>query len=88
MLGCGKRGLRMPTVFMKNGFRFFFYSADGNEPIHIHVEYGNGTAKFWLNPVKLAYNMRLKKKDLKRAGNLIQDHLELIVEEWDAHFGK
>jgi len=41
----------MPTVFIKDGFRFFFYSADWHEPMHIHVEYGEAKAKFWLEPV-------------------------------------
>lgn len=32
------------------GFRFFFYSRENNEPPHIHVEKGNGTEKWWLLP--------------------------------------
>ncbi|WP_284734689.1 DUF4160 domain-containing protein [Sphingosinicella terrae] len=30
----------MPTVFRRQGFRFFFYSNEGSplEPIHVHVE--------------------------------------------------
>lgn len=27
----------MPTVLFVNGFRFFFYSNENNEPVHIHV---------------------------------------------------
>jgi hypothetical protein len=34
----------MPTVLTKDGFRIFFYSADGNEPVHVHIEYGDGLA--------------------------------------------
>jgi len=30
----------MPTVLRIEGFRFHFYSDEGNEPPHIHVEYG------------------------------------------------
>ena len=48
----------MPTVFRERGFRFFFYSNEGNprEPMHIHVEKDNMEAKFWLYPqVQLAY---------------------------------
>jgi hypothetical protein len=26
----------MPTVLLLNGFRFFFYSNENNEPVHIH----------------------------------------------------
>ncbi len=28
----------MPTVLSVSGFRFFFYSLEGAEPSHIHVE--------------------------------------------------
>lgn len=30
----------MPTVLRVDGYRFFFYSNEGNEPPHIHVESG------------------------------------------------
>jgi hypothetical protein len=42
--------MAMPVVFRERGFKFFFYSNEGNprEPIHIHVEKGTVEAKFWL----------------------------------------
>jgi len=44
----------MPTVMQSGGYRFFFYSADGAEPIHVHVQKDRAVAKFWLLPVRLA----------------------------------
>lgn len=44
----------MPTVLRAAGFRFFFYSMEGDEPPHIHVEQGDSVAKFWIDPVNLA----------------------------------
>ncbi|MCI0405089.1 MAG: DUF4160 domain-containing protein, partial [candidate division Zixibacteria bacterium] len=44
----------MPTVARIKGFRFFFFSNEGHEPPHIHVEHGDKYAKFWLEPVELA----------------------------------
>ncbi len=41
----------MPTVLRTSGFCFFFYSLEGSEPLHIHVEHGDRVAKFWLDPV-------------------------------------
>jgi hypothetical protein len=32
----------MPTVLRIDGYRFFFFSNEGNEPVHIHVESGDG----------------------------------------------
>jgi hypothetical protein len=40
----------MPTVLRADGFRFFFYANEGNEPAHIHVRKAEGEAKFWLTP--------------------------------------
>lgn len=78
----------MPTIFIKNGFRFFFYSADSKEPIHVHVEYGGGTAKFWLHPLRLVHDEGLKTPELKQAGFLIVENIELIEERWNEYFGK
>lgn len=44
----------MPTIFFWNNYRFYFFSNEGQEPPHIHIDKGRGTAKFWLSPVKLA----------------------------------
>jgi hypothetical protein len=49
----------MPVVFRYRGFRFYFYSNEGDprEPPHIHVRHGRDEAKFWLSPeVRVAYN--------------------------------
>ncbi|MDE1158028.1 MAG: DUF4160 domain-containing protein [Neorhizobium sp.] len=42
----------MPELFRSAAMRFFFYSNEGNprEPIHIHVEDGDASAKIWLEP--------------------------------------
>ncbi|OGQ04916.1 MAG: hypothetical protein A3F82_08520 [Deltaproteobacteria bacterium RIFCSPLOWO2_12_FULL_44_12] len=78
----------MPTVFKKGGYRFFFYSADFAEPKHIHVEYGNGVAKFWLFPLQLASSYGLKAHELKRARILIEEHIGLIEEKWNEFFSR
>ena len=43
----------MPVIFRYKGFRFFFYSNEGNprEPVHVHVRSSEGEAKFWMHPV-------------------------------------
>jgi len=40
-------------VLLAEGCRFFFFSNEGTEPPHIHIERGDGYAKFWLEPVEL-----------------------------------
>ena len=74
----------MPTVFSKNGFRFFFYSEEGNEPIHIHVQYGGALAKFWIKPeVHLANSIGFKSQEIKKAKKLIIENETLIQEKWN-----
>ena len=43
----------MPEVFRGRGYRFFFFSREGHEPRHIHVEQAERDAKFWLEPIEL-----------------------------------
>jgi hypothetical protein len=44
----------MPEVFREGPYRFFFFSMEGTEPPHIHVEAAERYAKFWLEPIILA----------------------------------
>lgn len=76
----------MPTVLTKNGFRFYFYSEEGNEPMHIHVAYGSARAKYWLKPdVILASSIGFKAKDIKKAKDLIKENRKLIEEKWNEY---
>jgi hypothetical protein len=76
----------MPTVFEKDGFRFFFYSND-HHPIHVHVRKGGGEAVFIVEgEVELRESSGLKLKDLSRAEDLANEHRDLIVSYWNEHF--
>lgn len=49
----------MPVIFCHKGYKFFFYSNEGEplEPAHIHVRDAVAEAKFWLIPeVRVARN--------------------------------
>jgi hypothetical protein len=59
-----EKGHLMPTVLRVDGYRFFFYSLENNEPAHIHVERGDNAAKYWLNPVGLAMNDGFRSHEL------------------------
>ena len=72
----------MPEVFRKFGFVFFFYSNEGQEPIHIHVRKAGGFAKFWIDPVELDFAQGMKIPDIAQAEELILTHREKILEKW------
>ena len=57
----------MPTIFEKDGFRFFFYSND-HRPIHVHVRKSRGEAVFDVeSAVELRESHGLKVADLSKA---------------------
>lgn len=76
----------MPTVLRVDGHRFFFYSNEGNEPPHIHVQTADKYAKFWLKPVRMAESIGYTSKELRRIQDIINDHSELFLEAWHEHF--
>ncbi|MFZ2315923.1 MAG: DUF4160 domain-containing protein [Gammaproteobacteria bacterium] len=77
----------MPTVLKFKGYRFFFFSLEGNEPPHVHVEYGNNVAKFWLNPVNLASSYGFRSHELAKIRVMVAEHSELFLEKWHEFFG-
>jgi hypothetical protein len=68
-------------------FRFFFYSADGVEPPHIHVEREAAIAKYWLSPVRLAKSGRFGSRELREVERMIVEHEPRLLEAWNEHFG-
>ncbi len=77
----------MPTVLRKDGFEFYFYSEEGNEPPHIHVDKGGGTAKFWLSPVALVFSDGFKSAETKKARRLVEENQARLHQKWDEYFG-
>ena len=72
----------MPTLLILFGLRFYFYLRE-HTPIHIHVESGDGEAKFEIeNEVKLIYNRGLKIKDLRLAESIIEENRENFIDQW------
>lgn len=78
----------MPSVKGIPGpYRFFFYSFDCVEPMHVHVERDAATCKFWLEPLSLASSNGFRPKEINRIRALIQEHLEAMTNAWNEHCG-
>lgn len=75
----------MPTILRLNGFRFFFYTNE-HLPKHIHVEKGEGTAKFNLFPVELVKSKRFRAYEINDIRKLVSENLELFKDKWDEYF--
>lgn len=78
----------MPTVLLINGYRFFFFSNERNEPMHIHIEKAEKYAKFWIQPLFVAVNFGFTGKELREIGEIIEKNETLIGDKWNEHFGK
>ena len=80
----------MPLVFRHNGYRFHFFSNEGDprEPVHVHVTKDGNDAKFWLQPeVVLAYNHGFNARALADLAQVAEERRAEIEEAWHDHFG-
>jgi hypothetical protein len=76
----------VPTVLKIRGHRFFFFSNEGDEPPHIHIETAGKYAKFWLTPVALAQSVGYNAKELTSLRILVEEHSSFFKEKWNEYF--
>lgn len=76
----------MPTLLLINGFRFFFYSNEGNEPVHIHITKADAEAKFWLEPLEIAYVAGFNNAEQRFILQTIETNLENFKTQWYEYF--
>jgi hypothetical protein len=73
----------MPTVLYIFGWRFFFYSNEGSEPIPIHAEKGDMECKYWLLvdelEIKEAFSYNLTPAAKREVKKVIYQHFDDIV---------
>lgn len=78
----------MPTVFVKYGYRFHFYSNERNEPCHIHVTGKGGEMKVWLPSLKIEFAYSLSPPEQRKIMVAIRENIEKIMEEWNEFSSK
>jgi hypothetical protein len=78
--------LAMPTILIIKGYRLFFFSNEGSEPVHIHIEKAECYAKFWLDPLCVVINYGFTGKELREISDIVEKNELLIREKWDEHF--
>lgn len=79
----------MPTVLNEDGFRFFFYSSEGNEPAHIHIEKGDAVGKIWLEPtLERAYLHGFTKQEEKKLFSIVEKSMDDFKRSWHEYFNK
>lgn len=77
----------MPTILYIMGWRFFFYSNERNEPIHVHCKKGDKEGKYWLDrdnfAIAEAFSYNMDTKDSRNVKKIIFEYFEFIESEWD-----
>jgi len=75
-----------PTLLRQGGFRFLFFSRE-EARMHVHVQSGNGEAKFWLEPaIDLATSVGLNQSEINAARAIIKEHADEFRDAWHRHF--
>ena len=64
----------------------FFYSADRDEPPHVHVEQEDSKAKFWLEPLRLEKSRGFSRAEIGRIEKLVENSVALLLRAWHEYF--
>jgi hypothetical protein len=73
----------MPTILRIMGFRFHFYSNEGQEPPHIHCRKDNSECKFWLNDIIIADNRGFKPHEIREIEKIVFENQKLFLEKYN-----
>ena len=77
----------MPTVMRIGPFRFYFYSHEPNEPLHVHVDRGEATIKLWLEPIEVAKSRGFRAHEIGGIVALVEEHQARLLEAWHEYIG-
>lgn len=78
----------MPTFRQIGPYRLHFWSADRTEPAHVHAERDKMTAKFWLDPIRLAKSRNFSKRELAKVQAIVVRHEAELLRFWNEHFSQ
>ncbi len=77
----------VPTIVLRKGWRIFFFSNEGDEPIHVHCKKGRANAKFWISPddynIHPAYVRSMTRQQERELRRILFDHFDEIVAAWN-----
>jgi hypothetical protein len=76
----------MPTIHRRDGYRFYFFSHEPNEPPHVHVDRDDATAKIWLETVQLARSRGFRAHEINVILSLVAEYQRAFLEAWHEYF--
>jgi hypothetical protein len=78
----------MPVILREKGYEFSFVMFDLNEPMHVHVRSGRKQAKFWIEPLSLAWMRGYRLPELNEIERLIRENEDFIRQVWQRESAK
>ena len=78
----------MPTALREGPYRLFFYSGDGSEPPHVHIEREHRVCKFWLDPVRMQTSGGFNRTEIRRIARIVEDYQAALIEAWNDYFDR
>lgn len=76
----------MPTILVQRGWRVFFYSHEGDEPMHVHRKKGDMDCKYWLDvdafDIREDYSYRMTQQARREIRAILFEHFHYIAAEW------
>jgi Domain of unknown function (DUF4160) len=76
----------MPTLLRLNGFRFYFFSHEPNEPPHVHIDKGDATIKVWLETNEVAKSRGFRAHEIGGILKLVSERQMMFLEKWHEYF--
>lgn len=81
----------MPIILYVQGWRFQFYSNEGNEPMHVDAIKGDAECKYWLHAdafdIEEEFEFNCSPRLRREVRQIIFSHFDQIVAAWREHFG-
>ncbi len=76
----------MPTIIHVKGYRLYFVSFDGSEPMHVHVRRDGRNAKVWIETMTFAWS-QFKDHEDATILDMVRENQSLVREKWHEYFG-
>ena len=76
----------MPTILRDGPYRFYFYSTDGKEPPHVHVDRDECSIKIWLDGVEVARNIRFPAHEVREVLRRVREQQAELTRAWNEYF--
>ncbi len=76
-----------PVVLRFKGYKFYFFSNENDEPIHVHINKAEKNGKVWLEPnIQIEYFYGFSAKEIKDILEVIEANLKELKFRWNEHF--